>query len=200
MPDLQASSPLLIYLVRHGETEANRESRFSGRADSPLTDLGVREARRHGRVLRGLIADGPGPRFVSSPLARALHSAELIRAELGLAALEIETEARLTEISFGSWEGLTRAEIEESYPGEWDRRHREMWTYVVPGGESYEMVARRAGAWLAEAEGPMVVVTHGAVDRILRGLYAGLPEPEICHLAEPQDVFFKLADGAITPV
>ncbi len=46
----------------------------------------------------------------------------------------------------------------------------------------------------------MVVVTHGAVDRILRGLYAGLPEPEICHLAEPQGVFFKLADGAITPV
>ena len=43
----------------------------------------------------------------------------------------------------------------------------------------------------------LIVVTHGAIERILRGLYAGLPEGEICHLGEPQDVVFRLAEGTI---
>lgn len=191
---------LLIYLVRHGETECNRENRFNGRLDSPLTEFGVREACRNGRALRGLIGDVTGFRFVSSPLGRAVHTAELIVTEFGVPGTRIETDARLTEISFGTWEGLTIEEIESGYPGQWDNRHRDMWTYVPPRGESYEMVARRVGAWLAEARDRLIVVTHGAVDRILRGLYAELPEREICTLEEPQDVLFKLEGGRITRI
>jgi probable phosphoglycerate mutase len=91
-------------------------------------------------------------------------------------------------------------EIERRYPGEWDRRHQNMWTYVMPGGESYEMVARRASDWLNEAHGPMLVVTHGGVERVLRGLYGRLPLSEIGHLAEPQDVLFQLKGGQITKI
>ena len=72
--------------------------------------------------------------------------------------------------------------------------------YVVPGGESYEMVARRTRDWLREAHGSMVVVTHGGVERVLRGLYGRLPIGEIGHLAEPQDVLFQLKDGQITRI
>jgi probable phosphoglycerate mutase len=113
---------------------------------------------------------------------------------------EVETDERLTELSFGQWEGLTMDEIERRYPGEWDRRHQNMWTYVMPGGESYEMVARRASDWLNEAHGPMLVVTHGGVERVLRGLYGRLPLSEIGHLAEPQDVLFQLKGGQITKI
>ena len=60
------------------------------------------------------------------------------------------------------------------------------------------MVAQRAGEWLSEVRGTTIAVTHGAVDRVLRGLYIGLPKQDICHLDEPQDVVFRLNDGEIT--
>ena len=198
MTELSLHPSLLIYLTRHGETQYNRQNRFNGHTDSPLTDVGVAEAHRQGRVLKEVIERGSGLRIVSSPLGRAVHTAEIIRDQMRIASQEIETDPRLTEISFGEWEGLTMEEIQRRYPGEWDKRHQNMWTYVVPGGESYEMVSRRAVDWLREAHGPMVVVTHGGVERIIRGLYGGLPTGEIGHLPEPQDLLFKLRDGQIT--
>ena len=200
MPDLSLKPSLLIYLTRHGETHYNRQNRFNGRTDSPLTELGVAEAHRQGRVLSDEIELGNGLRIVSSPLGRAVHTAEIIRDQMRLAGHAIETDPRLTEISFGEWEGLTMQEIQSRYPGEWDKRHQNMWTYVVPGGESYEMVANRAIDWLREADGSIVVVTHGGVERVLRGLYGRMPTAEIGHLAEPQDVLFQLKDGHITRI
>ena len=201
MSELRLNPSLLIYLTRHGETQYNRQNRFNGRTDSPLTELGVAEAHRQGRALSGVIDDtGDALRIVSSPLGRALHTAEIIRDQMRWACQAIETDPRLTEISFGEWEGLTIEQIKHRYPGEWERRHQNMWTYVVPGGESYEMVANRAIDWLREADGPIVVVTHGGVERVLRGLYGRLPTAEIGHLAEPQDVLFQLKDGQITKI
>ena len=198
MSRIPVSASTVIFLVRHGETEFNRQNRFNGRSDSPLTDVGIGEARRQGRALREHNEDAHDLRLVSSPLGRAIHTAELIGEEIGVPPSGIEVDARLTEISFGVWEGLTIDEIRSRYPGEWDSRHRNMWTYEMPGGESYAMVARRVGAWLEDARGRLLVVTHGAVDRVLRGLYAGLPADEICALDEPQDVLFRLEGGSIT--
>lgn len=198
MSDLTLNPSLLIYLTRHGETQYNRQNRFNGRTDSPLTELGVSEAHRQGRVLGEVLEPDSSLRIVSSPLGRAMHTAEIIRDQIRMTGYEIETDPRLTEISFGEWEGLTMEEIQSRFPGEWDKRHNNMWTYVVPGGESYEMVARRAADWLGEAHGPMLVVTHGGVERILRGLYGRLPTGEIGHLPEPQDLLFMLSDGQIT--
>jgi probable phosphoglycerate mutase len=200
MSELALSPSLLIYLTRHGETQYNRENRFNGRTDSPLTDLGVSEAHRQGRILSKVIEPDSSLRIVSSPLGRAVHTAAIIRDQMRMTGREVETDERLTELSFGQWEGLTMDEIERRYPGEWDRRHQNMWTYVMPGGESYEMVARRASDWLNEAHGPMLVVTHGGVERVLRGLYGRLPLSEIGHLAEPQDVLFQLKGGQITKI
>jgi broad specificity phosphatase PhoE len=198
MPRLSVSASTVIFLVRHGETEYNRQNRFNGRSNSPLTDVGIGEARRHGQVLREYDLDALDMRVVSSPLGRAIHTAELIGEEIGVSPSIIEVDPRLTEISFGVWEGLTIDEIRSRYPGEWENRHRNMWTYTMPEGESYAMVARRVGAWLEDARGRLLVVTHGAVDRVLRGLYAGLPADEICALDEPQNVLFKLEGGTIT--
>ncbi len=200
MSEFALNPSLLIYLIRHGETQYNRQNRFNGRTDSPLTEIGVSEAHRQGRVLSEVIEPGTALRIVSSPLGRAVHTAEIIRDQMPLTGYEIETDERLTEISFGEWEGLTIDEIKHRFPGEWEKRHQNMWTYVVPGGESYEMVARRTRDWLHEAHGSMVVVTHGGVERVLRGLYGRLPIGEIGHLAEPQDVLFQLKDGQITRI
>ena len=181
MSELALNPSLLIYLIRHGETQYNRQNRFNGRTDSPLTEIGVSEAHRQGRVLSEVIEAGNALRIVSSPLGRAVHTAEIIRDQMPLTGYEIETDERLTEISFGAWEGLTIDEIKHRFPGEWEKRHQNMWTYVVPGGESYALVDRRARAWLAEQNGEsrLIVVSHGLIGRVLRGAYGGLPREAI---------------------
>jgi probable phosphoglycerate mutase len=189
---------LTIYLARHGQTEFNCENRFCGDADSPLTPRGIEEAHRNGRALRAHVAKHAHLHLVSSPLQRALDTAAIIRSELGRAKLAIATDARLREISFGAWEGLTLEEIKARDPAAWARRVADRWHEPAPGGESYEAVAARVGAWLSEQSGVQLVVTHGAVDRILRGLYAGLTPEEMCKLPEPQDELFQLKGSRIT--
>lgn len=191
-------STLDLYLTRHGETAYNCANRFCGDSDSPLTPNGIAEAERNGRALRDVIGKAEDLGIVASPLTRAVHTAEIMRSQMGRPRLAIETDPRLREISFGDWEGLTVDEIKERDPIEWERRLADHWHHAPPGGESYAAVAARAGAWLAKARGRLLVVTHGAVDRIVRGLYAGLPPEEICKLSEPQDEVFHLQGGRIT--
>jgi len=193
-----AIDPFLeIYLSRHGQTEFNCENRFCGSSDSPLTPLGIEEANRNGRVLRQHLGSHADLRLVSSPLKRALDTATILRSELQRTDLPIATDARLREIGFGVWEGLTLDEIKSRHPEEWARRVADRWHRAAPGGESYAQVATRVGDWLAEQRGVALVVTHGAVDRILRGLYAGLAPDAICALPEPQDEIFVLKGGRI---
>jgi broad specificity phosphatase PhoE len=188
---------LEIYLSRHGQTEFNRENKFCGASDSPLTPLGIEEAHRNGRVLQEHLGTRADLRIVSSPLKRAVDTATIIRSELQRIELPIATDARLREIDFGAWEGLTLAEIKARDPAEWAKRVADRWHHAAPGGESYAAVAARVGDWLAGQRGLALVVTHGAVDRIVRGLYAGLAPDAICELAEPQDEIFVLERGRI---
>ena len=191
----------LIYLVRHGETEWNRARRMQGHRDSRLTERGAEQARAMGRTLAGLIGDD-GIDMVASPLGRARQTAALIRAEMGLAG-DCPTDDRLKEMTWGAWDGLTRDEIEARDPGALGRRRQDVWhhwNFEPPGGgESYAMLAARVGAWLDDvARGRrLVVVAHGAVGRVLRGLYAGLGQAETLALDETQNAFFRLHRGAI---
>lgn len=189
---------LELFLARHDETEFNRANRFCGQSDSTLTANGIAEAQRNGRALAARLGPNPDLSLVSSPLQRALHTARIMRTELGCESRPIETEPRLREINFGAWEGLTLAEIEARYPTEWRARCAAKWTHAPPGGESYAEVADRVAQWLREARGSVLVVTHGAVDRVMRGLYAGLTQEEICMLPEPQDEVFQMQGGRIT--
>ena len=80
----------MIYLVRHGQTEFNSERRIQGRFDSPLTDLGVRQARAVGGLLRDLVREPEGWRLVASPLGRAHATAEIVAQRLGLPGFVLE--------------------------------------------------------------------------------------------------------------
>src|SRR6266516_6109962 len=94
-----------LLLVRHGETDWNRDSRWQGGSDTRLNDLG----REQGRTLAEQL-DGDIDVVYSSDLARARETAEIVAAKLGL---EVRLDPRLRERGFGSWEGLTTTEIEE---------------------------------------------------------------------------------------
>ncbi len=186
-----------LYLLRHGETEFNVAGRLQGQRDSPLTARGRAQARAHGALLKTLIAEPGAWRVVASPLGRTMDTARLACAELGLPEAAIETDSRLMEIAFGDWEGLTWAEAEARHPDLWAARARDRWGFVVPGGESYQMVAVRARAFLGEAQGHTIVVSHGGTGRVLRGLYSRLAPAEMRTLEQPQDALHRLTQGTI---
>ncbi len=189
----------MIFLIRHGQTEFNRDGRLQGRLDSPLTELGVEQARRMGRVLKDVVDDAMAWQVISSPLGRARRTAEIVRDELGLDGA-IEVDERLVEVGVGVWEGLMREEIERLAPG---RVGVPGWLFTAsPGGETYEDVATRLGSWLAgldEHDGRRrLVVCHGVAGRVLRGLYLGLAQDEVLALpAPPQDAVFRLFKGTV---
>ena len=186
----------MIYLVRHGQTEFNRERRIQGHVDSPLTTLGLRQAEAVGHLLRDLIRDPVGWRIVSSPLGRARSTAEIISARLG--GLPVELDDRLKEISWGAYDGRLRSELEAEHPETFGRTG---WAFDAGSGETYEDVAARVGAWLAELprepQRKVIAVSHGVSGRVLRGLYADLPRDLAGQQDVPQDAVFLLQHGEV---
>jgi probable phosphoglycerate mutase len=188
-----------IYLVRHGETEWNREGRLQGQSNSNLTERGLDQARGIGMLLRQLVGAGGNMPVIASPLERALLTAKAICGQLGRDPACLRTEDLLKEISFGRWEGMTFAEIAAAYPDNWRRFEQDRWGFAPPGGESYAMMAERARRWLHDnsAIREKIVVAHGEFGRVLRGLYLGMSSEEMFALDVPQDVVFCLSAGTI---
>ena len=188
----------MIYLVRHGETEWNRIGRMQGQLDAPLTTRGEAQARAVGETLGELGVDGFD--LVVSPLGRTRATAAIIASTLGRDPETMVADHRLQEMTWGDWDGLTRAEIEARDPDAWARREAGKWDYCPPGGgESYAMAAIRVTDWLAEQDPdrPLIVVSHGGTGRVVRGLYTRLTQAETLAQEEPQGAFHLLRDGQI---
>lgn len=192
----------MIYLLRHGETEWNRQGRLQGHGDSPLTDRGYDQARAMGRALRDVVEDIEDFSLVSSPLGRTLETARCIAEVIGRDPAAIVPEPRLKEHGFGAWEGEIYRELAARFPAQWRAREADRWNYRVPGGESGALLAARVGAWLREQPEStrLIVVSHGFAGRVLRGLYTGATPAEIFAMNEPQDGFFRLSHGGITAI
>lgn len=143
-----------LYLVRHGETDWNRQRRIQGLTDIPLNDVGRAQALTTGRRLAARSWDG----VFSSPLSRALETASIIADELALPA-PIPLEA-LVERDYGEAEGMNFLDIERRWP---DRG-------AVPGQETREQVVARVlpalkGLAIAHPDQSLVVVSHGGAIR-----------------------------------
>lgn len=188
-----------IYVVRHGETEWNREKRLQGQSNSPLTELGLKQAHGIGVLLRQLIGSGDNIPIIASPLERALLTAKAICGPLGRDTASLSTDDLLKEISFGRWEGRTFAEIATADPERWRRFETNRWSDIPPDGESYAMVAERARLWLhgSSAIREKIVVAHGEFGRVLRGIYCGMSPEEMFALDVPQDAVFRLSAGTM---
>lgn len=161
-----------ILLVRHGETDWNRERRVQGHADRPLNEAGLEQARELAELLAG---EKFGAVF-SSDLARASETAAIVAHTHGL---EVVFDTDLREKHFGSWEGLTDLEIAERFPE------------AVPGGwgdgETSEAVAERAVAAIDRIRalhpaGTVLVVSHGGTIRAI-----------LSHLAVPHEAIGNCA-------
>jgi probable phosphoglycerate mutase len=190
-------TPHTIYFVRHGETQWNMAGRLQGRSDSPLTPRGREQAARNGEVLLETVPDLHDLHFVASPLGRTRTTMEIVRERIGLPAHGYETDERLAEMGFGDWEGLTWPHIRIHRSDEWTTREQMKWTHAAKGGESFHDVAQRLRDWVATIERDIVVVSHGAVGRVLRGLYHRMSELEIPDLPNiQQDCIYRFAKGS----
>src|SRR6201990_2292181 len=123
------ANPTTTILLRHGDTQLSPEHRFSGLRDLPLSASGTRQAK----AAAGRLASGaPIDAVVSSPLQRAVATAAIAAAELGLTAV-IDDDLRETD--FGEWDGFTLEEIQQRWAaaaGAWARNPEQ----APPGGES----------------------------------------------------------------
>ena len=199
-----------VWLIRHGETLWNRERRFQGHRDIPLSDKGRDEARACAEVLRDRHFDA----VYSSDLARAAETASLAFAEHDV---EVQHDARFRERHMGVLQGHTRDEIPQLFPNAWaafneNAPHSE----VEGGGESIAMVRARLFEGLGEIYkqwgGKRVgVVSHGGVARVcvrhLLGIRDDIPsrfpvpnlaiqifevDPTACSGLEPLDFPWRL--------
>lgn len=162
------SRPQLI-LVRHGESEWNAAGRLVGRADPPLTSLGVRQAEAAARQLAleraSPCSDGSPARPVevrTSPLSRARATAEILARALGCPGRVVVDEG-LIELDYGTLDGLLASEVGRDRWAAW----RADPTWKPPGGESLAEVHDRVGelcertaADLAARERDVVAVSH----------------------------------------
>jgi broad specificity phosphatase PhoE len=165
----------LLTLVRHGETDWNRDRRIQGSTDIPLNDTGRAQAHHTGAALRERLPAGQPVVVVSSDLSRARETAEIIAGELGVAAPRVYPALR--ERAYGEAEGMDIAAFAERWG---DARSAE-----VPGAESWPDLRRRALAGLREiaadvrretapAAASVVAVAHGALIReVIRHATAG---------------------------
>jgi probable phosphoglycerate mutase len=170
----------ILYFVRHGETDWNREKRLQGQHDIPLNALGRTQAARCGDLMRDLLSrNGRGVAdydYVSSPLGRARETMELMRGAMGLEPGLYRTDARLMEMSFGRWEGFTYAELQSREAAALAERERDKWGFVLPGGESYAQLEKRVQVWFEGIERETVASAHGGVCRALMA-HIGVAEP-----------------------
>lgn len=167
-----------MLLVRHGQSVWNADGRWQGHADPPLSALGQRQA------LAAVEAVGPVEVVVASDLARALQTATIVAAALGVGPVDIDP--RLRETDAGEWTGLTRDEIEAAWPG-WLAEGRR-----PPAFEPQAHVAERARHALADVQARhpgrrVLVVAHGGLIRAVQRSAGGEETWHAnlggCHLA-----------------
>lgn len=175
--------PHRLILVRHGETDWNREGRLQGGQDIPLNPLGREQAAEAAGRLKALEPGFAGLDYICSPMQRARETMDILRRELAMQAGEYRIDDRLKELTFGSWEGFTWRDIRKAEREQAGLRERDKWGFVPPGGESYRMLAERVRPVLEGLARETVIVSHGGVARAVLAL-VGAVSPQKASMVE----------------
>lgn len=190
-----------LLVIRHGETVWNAERRFTTRSDVPLSDVGVQQAEAAAANLAATAID----RIYSSPLQRALRTAEMIAASQSTAC-RVEVDDRLTEIDAGPFEGKTSEELRAGpLAAEFAAWHTDDDPAFPDGTETFDHALERVCSFFADHQhqpGSTLVATHGSLARLIVSSHLlAAPPPQHrrlwldnCHLAvvEQRDGVSKL--------
>lgn len=181
-----------LLLVRHGETEWNRQGRFQGQIDVPLNDNGRVQAGQAAEFLKSVQIDSA----VSSSMARPKETAEIILKYHP--EIELKLRDDLREISHGLWEGKFESEIEAGYPGLLHQWQSQPETVQMPEGENLQQVWDRAvEGWNAIVQSAqpgetILVVAHDAINKAILCYVAGLTPAAFWN--------FKQGNGAVSVI
>jgi broad specificity phosphatase PhoE len=169
---------LTVLLTRHGHTDRSEPEQYLGQhVQASLTERGRSDGEALADRLNGVHVD----RVISSPLGRAVETAEIISGRVGA---PVEIDGRLTELDYGEWEGLTVEEIDRRFPGERELYDADPSIHRVGGGESGLAVAARVGdfmeslvGWWEDIAGDRtcLLVGHSSLNRILLAVVMGVP-------------------------
>jgi len=178
-----------IWFLRHGQTCWNVEKRIQGQLCSGLTEQGLADARAQAGLMGPILAQAPD--CYASPLERAQKTAEI-----SLGGVYFITDARLSEAHAGAWQGRLRGDVLDECP-ELARPEVSVLDIFLaaPGGEGYARFAARISAFLRDLTGPSVIVSHGLLGQVLRGIICGLDLAEMGQLSNDQGCVYVLENG-----
>jgi broad specificity phosphatase PhoE len=172
-----------LWLIRHGQTDWNREGRYQGQADPPLNAAGLAQAQR----LAARLGDRAYAALYTSDLTRARQTAAVLA--LG-SRLPLRPEPRLREVNHGIWDGLLLSEIQARFADSWAELRREPDVARPPGGETVVEVAARVSAALDDIADrhpgtDVLVVSHGLAIATALCQAQGLPLRRAHDLVPP---------------
>ena len=155
-----------IILVRYGEAEWNRVEHFRGRADVPLNENGLAQAKA---MAQRVAAEWRPVAIYSSPLTRAVKTAEAIA---GHFTLPVQVHAGLIDINYGQWQGLTPEEAKERWPEMIDAWYNAPHTARIPEGETLDDLHARSLKTVNELSAlykdqTIVLVSHTVINRVI---------------------------------
>ncbi len=154
-----------ITLIRHTLTDFNfkgQNGKFCGISNPPLNSMGIKEANDIAKLLENI----PFDIIYTSPLIRARQTAEIINQ---LMKIPITVDGSLTEINYGIWENLTKVEVENQYPKEYNAfNHKNPISHYPKGGEDPKDIALRITKWLNQLSAEKILaVSHKTAIRLL---------------------------------
>jgi broad specificity phosphatase PhoE len=192
-----------LYLVRHGQSVWNAEGRIQGQAESPLTVLGREQASHIGRYLNVILAQTELAIY-TSPLQRALSTAQIIAEHLGYSSAEVHVDERLNDFDLGilsGYQGWDKVAIE--HPELARLRLADPMRFHPPDGESGADVIVRITDFLDQlpSAGPAtLIVCHGVINKFIRCVRRNISGADIIALGESQYSVFKLVGADETEI
>ena len=192
-----------LILVRHGESEWNRAGRIQGQINSPLTDLGINQAKAIRDYLSGILLNQQ-LEIYTSPLDRALQTAEIIAQGIDYPSRKIIIEERLNDFNLGEISGTFGWDkVAEIFPEQAQLRLQDPMRFHPSGGESGAEFEARLRSLLEDLmdDGTLkLMVSHGIVNKFIRGILKNLSGKEMVELGESQNTIYRLEQGEETEI
>tara|TARA_B100000315_G_scaffold235436_1_gene250362 strand:+ start:329 stop:946 length:618 start_codon:yes stop_codon:yes gene_type:complete len=192
-----------LILVRHGESEWNRAGRIQGQVSSPLTDLGINQAKAIRDYLSGILLNQQ-LEIYTSPLDRALQTAEIIAQGIDYPSRKIIIEERLNDFNLGEISGTFGWDkVAEIFPEQAQLRLQDPMRFHPSGGESGAEFEARLRSLLEDLmdDGTLkLMVSHGIVNKFIRGILKNLSGKEMVKLGESQNTIYRLEQGEETEI
>lgn len=192
-----------LILVRHGESEWNRAGRIQGQVNSPLTDLGINQAKAIRDYLSGILLNQE-LEIYTSPLDRALQTAEIIAQGIDYPSRKIIIEERLNDFNLGEISGTFGWDkVAEIFPEQAQLRLQDPMRFHPSGGESGAEFEARLRSLLEDLmdDGTLkLMVSHGIVNKFIRGILKNLSGKEMVELGESQNTIYRLEQGEETEI